>query len=102
MSKARTICVAASLLALALAHPPHATDPSAKLDRALREWIARPTASARVLIRARAAGADRVHRRVARLATGGTRLTSPTLTAAELDARAVRALAADRDVAVIS
>ena len=68
------------LLAAASCAPLRAPEPSSKLDRALNEWVAHPTATVRVLIRTR----------------GGN------LVAATVDAPALRAMNSDSNVERVS
>ena len=80
MTRLHIIGVSVLLLAAASCAPRRAPEPSSKLDRALNEWIAHPTATVRVLIRTR----------------GGK------LVAATVDASALRAMNGDPDVERVS
>src|SRR5262249_35056686 len=90
------VCVA--LLAAAWVQSLSRPDVSPKLDRALRDWIQHPTASARVLIQTRP---DRAAIVLHRLAEHGVRraepLTSPGLLAADLSIDSLRATLRDGD-----
>src|SRR5262249_5237241 len=91
------------LLAAALTQPSARPDASPKLDRALRDWSQRPTASARILIRAERGSAADVRRYLAQL---GSRLhdtaAASDLIVAEVTAPTLRALASDPRVIRLS
>src|SRR5579884_3880007 len=74
-----------------------------KLDRALREWVQHPSPRTRVLIQPRPAAIDRVRHRLAGYLPDATIVsTTPTLIVAQVDARGLRAVAADPDVNRVS
>src|SRR5262249_3187885 len=92
-------CVA---LGVAACLPLRKADDSSKLDRALREWILHPTAAARVMIQPRAGATLAVAQHLNRLAPGAIVSQANDLIVATLDARALRAVAADAIVRRVS
>src|SRR3954464_11527012 len=101
----RTFCALVALLAAVATASPHTPAPApSKLDRALREWVERPTtASVRALVHARpgtgpAVGA-RLQRLTARMVTAST---TADLMVAELSREALLAASADHDIAHFS
>ena len=103
MARLHVLGVAVMLLAAASCAPPPAPEPSTKLDRALREWTRHPTASARVLIRARSGASARVLHRLGERATRrAVAMTMPDLIEAELSIDALQNAIRDEDVVRIS
>ena len=103
MSSPRGVGLGAVVLAIAslVSVPP--IDPASKLDRALREWMRRPTTTMRVLVRTRPGAAGRVQHDLERLASGSVLGSiSPDIVVARVDAGALRAVAARRDVERVS
>src|SRR5262245_61277031 len=93
----------AALLATALLQPSSLPDGSSKFDRALRDWLHHPTASARVLIRAEHGSGDSVRQHLARV--GSIVHDSPAradLIVAEVSAPALRSMARDPRVVRLS
>src|SRR6516162_1385496 len=91
----------AALLALSMAscaRVPH-PDATAKLDRALRDWLERPTASTRVLIRTRS-DASEVITRLLGQATHS--IAAPDLIVADVSADALRRAILDDNVLRVS
>jgi serine protease AprX len=76
---------------------------TSKLDRALRDWIEHPTASARVLIRTRPGAVERVqHRLIESGARSVAPLNTTNLLAADVSNDTLRRVARDADVLRVS
>ena len=103
-SAATRLCVVgATLMLLAAASCERSSHTTSKLDRALREWIEYPTATARVLIRTRPDASDRViHRLAARGARWTASMPMPDLIAADVSVDALRSAVRDKDVVRVS
>src|ERR1700760_3632463 len=103
MSRLNAIAVAALLFAGASVGSSRIPAPSPKLDRALREWIQHPTASARVLLQVQPGTADRVRRHLAQSGlTSAPLSTAPNIIVAQLDANSLRSLANDPQITRVS
>jgi len=105
MSRLRTATAALILTTTALWVPSNRPGASSKLDRALRDWLQRPTAaSVRALIKVAPAAGPRVSQRLHRSesTTSVAPSTTPDLFVAELSASALRAAARDPEVINIS
>src|SRR5581483_8719017 len=104
MSRLRRVVAAACLVVLpATSGAPARQADVTKIDRALREWIQHPSTLARVLIQPHRDAADRVRRHLAGFAADATIVsTTPNFIVAQVNARGLRAVAADPDVKSIS
>jgi len=101
MTRWRFAFVGACVLIAACA--PSRQGDDAKLDRALREWMRHPVATARVLIRPESGAADRVRARLDRLASHARVISADDrLFVARVDAEALGSIVADTSVQRVS